>query len=143
MDRLKQRILAFSFMNKERYAILMYLVMGGFTTAINILVFWVFNAILGMNYSIATIIAWIVSVLFAYVSNKLYVFESKNRTLNTLIREIVSFVSFRLLSLLMDLAVMYICVSLFDMNALMAKIVANIVVLVANYAFSKWFIFRK
>lgn len=143
MDRLKRRVLTLSFMNEGRYAVLMYLLMGGLTTAINIVVFWFSNDVLGMNYSIATVIAWIFSVLFAYVSNKLYVFESKNRSLNTLLREIISFVSFRLVSLLMDLIVMYICISLLNIHALFAKVLANVVVLVANYAFSKWFIFKK
>lgn len=143
MDRLKQRVLTFSFMNEERYAIMMYLVMGGITTLINIVAFWLCNSALGINYSIATVIAWIFSVLFAYISNKLYVFESRNGSLTTLIREIVSFVGFRLVSLLMDLLVMYICVSLLSMNPLLSKILANIVVLIANYAFSKWFIFKK
>lgn len=143
MDRLKQLVLTVSFMTEERYAVLMYLVMGGVTTVINIVVFWLCNSALGINYSIATVIAWIFSVLFAYISNKLYVFESKNGSLKTLVREIISFVGFRLVSLVMDLLVMYVCVSLFSMNALLAKVLANVVVLVANYGFSKWFIFKK
>lgn len=143
MNQLKQWLMNFGFMTTERYAILMYLVMGGITTAINIVIFWLCNNLLSINYSAATVIAWIFSVLFAYVSNKLYVFESKNMSAKTLFREICSFVGFRLLSLVVDLLVMYISISMFNMNALLAKIIANIVVLIINYAFSKWFIFKK
>lgn len=143
MDRLKQWVLGFSFMSEERYAVFMYLVMGGMTTLINIVVFWLCNSLLGINYSAGTVIAWIFSVLFAYVSNKLYVFESKTLSVNILIREIVSFIGFRLLSLFIDLLVMYVSISLFNIDALIAKIVANVVVLVVNYVFSKWFIFNR
>lgn len=143
MQKIKKRIISFKFMNESRYAILMYLVMGGITTVINIVSFWLCYSLMEINYSIATVIAWVLSVLFAYISNKLYVFESKNMSVNTLIREIVSFIGFRLLSLLMDLLVMYICVSIISINPLVAKVLANIVVLVVNYAFSKWFIFKK
>lgn len=143
MSKIKEWVLSFKFMNDQRYAILMYLVMGGITTLINIVSFWLCNSLLGINYSVATIIAWVFSVMFAYVSNKMYVFESKNTSGAVLIREVLSFVGFRILSLLMDLLVMYICVSLLKVHPLIAKILANVVVLIANYVFSKVFIFKK
>ncbi|MBE9388507.1 GtrA family protein [Vagococcus salmoninarum] len=143
MKKIKELLFQLSFMTDHYYSILMYLVMGGITTFINIFVFWLFNSQFGLNYTIANIIAWFFSVLFAYVSNKFYVFESTNTSLKTLIKEASSFFFFRVLSLFMDLIAMYVCISLLGINPLIAKILANVIVLIANYGFSKFFIFKK
>ena len=143
MKKIKELLFQLSFMTDHYYSILMYLVMGGITTFINIFVFWLFNSQFGLNYTIANIIAWFFSVLFAYVSNKFYVFESKNTSLKTLTKEVSSFFFFRILSLFMDLLVMFICISLLSFNPLLGKVLANIIVLIANYVFSKFFIFNK
>ncbi|CAM3364606.1 GtrA family protein [Vagococcus fessus] len=143
MQKIKNWLMSFDFMTEQYYSILMYLVMGGITTLINIVTFYLFNSTLGLNYTIANIIAWVFAVLFAYISNKLYVFESKHNNFSELIQEISSFFGFRVLSLFMDLAVMFVCISLLSMNPLLAKVLANVVVLVANYIFSKLFIFKK
>lgn len=143
MKKIKELLFQLSFMTDHYYSILMYLVMGGITTFINIFVFWLFNSQFGLNYTIANIIAWFFSVLFAYVSNKFYVFESTNTSLKTLIKEASSFFFFRVLSLFMDLIAMYVCISLLGINPLIAKIIANVIVLIANYGFSKFFIFKK
>lgn len=143
MQKIKKWLMSFDFMTERYYSILMYLVMGGITTLINIVTFYLFNSTFGLNYTIANIIAWIFAVLFAYISNKLYVFESKHSSISELLQEISSFFGFRVLSLFMDLAVMFICISLIHINPLIAKILANVVVLIANYIFSKLFIFKK
>ncbi len=143
MTKIKQWVLTFKCMNEQRYSILMYLVMGGVTTIINIVTFWLCYSVLGIGYSVATVIAWFLSVLFAYLSNKFYVFESTNMNVSTLVHEMITFFGFRMISLLIDLFIMYICVSLFNVNALVAKVLANIVVLIVNYVFSKWVIFKK
>ena len=143
MQKIKNWLMSFDFMTEQYYSILMYLVMGGITTLINIVTFYLFNSTLGLNYTIANIIAWVFAVLFAYISNKLYVFESKHNNFTELIQEISSFFGFRVLSLFMDLAVMFVCISLLDMTPIIAKILANVVVLIANYIFSKLFIFKK
>ena len=143
MKKIKERLFQLSFMTDHYYSILMYLVMGGITTFINIFIFWLFNSQFGLNYTIANIIAWFFSVLFAYVSNKFYVFESTSTSLKILIKEASSFFFFRVLSLFMDLIAMYVCISLLGINPLIAKILANVIVLIANYGFSKFFIFKK
>lgn len=143
MKKMKERLFQLSFMTEHYYSILMYLIMGGITTFINIFIFWLFNSQFSLNYTIANIIAWVFSVLFAYVSNKFYVFESKNTSLKTLTKEVSSFFFFRILSLFMDLLVMFLCIGLLGFNPLLAKVLANVIVLIANYVFSKFFIFNK
>lgn len=128
--------------NGDLYRIIMYVVMGGFTTLINIFTFWLFATRFGIDYRIANTIAWIASVLFAYVTNKKYVFKSHTPSTRETIREIGSFVGFRFLSYLMDLGVMILLVSGFSMNETWAKVWTNVLVMVANYVFSKLFIFK-
>jgi putative flippase GtrA len=96
-----------------------------------------------MDYKLATTIAWIVSVVFAYVTNKIYVFKSETKTKKALIKELFSFFWFRLLSYFIDLGSMILMVSYMSTDETPAKIIANVIVVVANYGFSKWFIFRK
>lgn len=143
MQKLKKWLMNFDFMTKHYYSILMYLIMGSITTLINVVTFYIFNSTLGLNYTVANIIAWIFAVLFAYISNKLYVFESKHNSFAELFQEISSFLGFRVLSLFMDLVVMFVCISVVHINPLISKVLANIVVLIANYIFSKLFIFKK
>lgn len=95
-----------------------------------------------MNYQVATIIAWFLSVLFAYITNKIWVFSSKTISFNELIKEVSSFFFFRILSLIMDLLIMWLGVSILKINPLLTKVVDNIVVVIVNYFFSKWYIFN-
>ncbi|WEG12194.1 GtrA family protein [Pullulanibacillus sp. KACC 23026] len=124
------------------YTLITYLVVGGFTTLINIVSFWLLTVPIPVNYVIANTVAWVLSVLFAYVANKIIVFQSKTENKTETIREFVSFIGFRFVSYAMDLAVMILLISGLHMNETLSKILTNVVVLVANFIFSKWFIFR-
>ncbi|WP_099221630.1 GtrA family protein [Listeria costaricensis] len=126
----------------EIHSIVMYLIMGGFTTLINIATFWLFASFLNWDYRIANGIAWIASVLFAYLSNKKYVFDSYTPTRKDRFREITSFFGFRFLTFIVDTIVMIILVSFFLMNETWAKVWTNVIILVLNYVFSKFFIFK-
>lgn len=122
--------------------IILYLIMGILTTVVNIATFFILVQI-HMDYKLATTIAWAVSVLFAYVTNKIYVFKSKTKTRNALIKELFAFFWFRLLSYFIDIGSMILMVSTMNTNETLAKLIANIIVVVANYGFSKWFIFKQ
>jgi putative flippase GtrA len=95
-----------------------------------------------MNYQVANIIAWFLSVLFAYITNKLWVFSSKTHGFTDLIKEMSSFFFFRILSLIMDVFMMWLGISVLHANPVLTKIIDNVVVVVANYFFSKWYIFK-
>lgn len=128
--------------NKYKEVIL-YCVFGGLTTLINIITYFVFSRFLGINYLISNVIAWIVSVLFAYITNKLFVFESKNIELKYVIKELTAFVSCRLLSGVLDIIIMYVFVNILGFNDFIIKIIANVLVIILNYIFSKLMIFKK
>ena len=121
--------------------VIAYLFFGGLTTFVNIVVFAILEKV--MNYQVANILAWVGSVLFAYITNKLWVFTSRTKNKNELLKEISSFFLFRGLSLLMDIVIMWIGISLLHGNPLLTKIIDNVVVVIANYVFSKFYIFKK
>lgn len=130
-----------SWYNKYK-EVLLYLLFGGLTTIVNILTFYIFRK-LNVELYISNIIAWIISVLFAFITNKLFVFESKNKTKKENIKEITSFFGFRLLSLVFDMGSMFLLINILKINDLLSKIFANILVVILNYIFSKLFIFKK
>lgn len=125
------------------YKIFMYVLMGGFTTLVNIISYWISVQAFHLDYRIGTTIAWLAAVLFAYITNKKFVFESYTPTLKSRLTEMGTFFGFRVLSFFMDLGVMIVLVSGIGMNGTIAKIWSNVIVLIANYVFSKWFIFKE
>lgn len=125
----------------EKYReIIMYIIFGGLTTLINITCFVLINKVGVFHYQITNIIAWIISVLFAFVTNKYFVFNSKSKS--NLLKESVKFYGSRLISLAFDIVLMYILIDLINSNDLIAKIITNIFVIIINYVISKKFIFK-
>lgn len=125
--------------NKET---LSYLVFGVLTTIVNFVVFEICQR-LYIHYVLGTAIAWALAVIFAYVTNKLFVFESKSWEKNLVRKEVTAFVACRLISGAFDLGFMVVAVEMLHMNESIAKLVSNVFVVLANYIFSKLFIFKK
>lgn len=128
---------------KKYKEIILYVFFGGCTTLVNIIVYYVCAHPMSLATVPSTVIAWILSVAFAYITNRIYVFESRSKGYMTVLREIVSFVSCRLLTGLMDLAIMFVCVDLLGLSDLIIKILSNVLVIILNYIASKCLIFRK
>ena len=129
-----------SWYNKMK-EILWYGFFGVLTTLINIISFYLLDKT-GMNVYVNNFISWILSVLFAFITNKLFVFSSKSLNKKVIMKEIFSFFFFRILSLGIDMAGMYLCISLIRFDKLFSKILMNIIVIIANYIFSKIFVFK-
>ena len=122
--------------------VILYLFFGGCSTLVNIVTYSIGTRVLEWDVVSANILAWVCSVIFAYLTNKFFVFESKTNDLNTLFKEILSFFSARIVTLLLDVAIMKFGIY-FGINDLIMKVIANIFVIIANYIFSKLFIFKK
>lgn len=118
-----------------------YIFFGGLTTLVNIVVFFIFDTLLSWPYLIANAIAIILSILFAYVTNKLFVFKTSSNNLQENIYEFIKFIGFRLLSGLADMLSMWVLVDLIFVNTNVAKLLTQFIVVVLNYVFSKFFIF--
>lgn len=123
--------------------VISYLFFGGCTFLISIISFYFFNKILFFNEHIANVISWILAVSFAFVTNKLFVFESKNKEKSVVLKELISFVLARLFTLGIEEVILYIGFNLLNIDAFIIKIVAQIVVIVSNYFLSKLIIFKK
>ena len=89
---------------------------------------------------IANIISWVGAVLFSYFANRVFVFESKNPNL---FKELIAFVSSRILTLLLDMGTMFVLSTLLTVNYNISKIIAMVLVTVGNYVISKIFVFKK
>jgi len=122
---------------------LMYLVFGVLTTLVNMVVFFVLDRYTGWYYLLSNTIAWFLSVLFAFFTNKTWVFQSKYTNFTAFIREMGGFFFFRGISYLMDTAIMFVGISLLAGPNMVVKIIDQIVVILANYIFSKWIFNQK
>ena len=130
------------FFKKYKQTIL-YLIFGVLSTVVNIVTYVVCTRNLNIEFLISNWIAWIAAVLFAYITNKFCVFESKKTNIKFLIKEFSSFVSCRILSGIIEMILMYIMISLMSLNDFIVKIITNIVVVILNFIFSKLIIFKK
>lgn len=127
-----------SLVNRET---VLYVIFGAITTIVNIVSFQFCFNLLQIPTLISNAIAWVLSVLVAYVTNKLFVFQSKNERFSQFVREIALFFGARLLSFGIDELGMWLMVDVAHINGGLSKIAMNVVVLILNYIFSKWFIF--
>lgn len=149
--------------------IITYIIFGVLTTAVNLVTFYIFKKIFisigwegvfnkllgsagwdkalellgsGTDYLDATVIAWTVAVIFAFVTNKLIVFESKSWKPAVAGKEFVGFIGARLFSLLVELVLMFVMVTLLKWNDFVAKFIVQVIVVILNYVFSKLLIFK-
>jgi len=129
-------------MIKQHKEVLLYLIFGVLTTIINIVTYNIFKNLLNIDYMLSTIIAWCFAVIFAYVTNRIYVFNSKNNNKTDIVKEIMLFISVRLSSLVIDIAIMYIGVTILTINDMLIKVFANVVIIIINYIVSKKIVFK-
>ncbi len=119
-----------------------YAVFGVLTTLVNIVSYWLFSHIFHAGVMGSTVIAWILSVLFAYVTNRKWVFHSKAVGTRAVVKEMISFFTCRLATGVIDWLCMFVFVDLLHLNDMVIKIAANVIVIVLNYIASKLVIFR-
>lgn len=130
---------------KKYKEIINYLIVGGLTTFISLIVYYIcVYTFLDPNKSIqlqiANIVSWIAGVTFAYFTNRKYVFESKNKKK---MQEATKFVSSRITTLLLDMFIMWLGVTVVGFNDKIIKIISQILVIIGNYILSKLFVFNK
>ena len=128
---------------KAHMDILLYLVFGVLTTLINVVVYGVCADVMHVDVMISTIIAWILAVLFAYVTNRKWVFHSTVTDKDGLIKELIAFFGCRLGTGVIDLIMMFVFVEIMKFPGMFIKFLANIFVIVLNYVASKVVIFKK
>lgn len=128
----------------EKYKdVIPYAVFGVLTTLLNIAAYWLFAHPLSLGVMASTILAWILSVLFAYGTNRKWVFHSEARGVPAVMKEMLSFFACRLLTGAFDWLSMLVFAELLRWNDMIVKIVVNGIVIVLNYVASKLIIFKK
>lgn len=161
MSREKKSGLSDKLMAIVKSEIFSYLFFGVCTTVVNIVVYQFCCSLLGIHALISNIFAWIFAVAFAYITNRIFVFHSREKSLRGITREVGSFVGARLFSLLVDELIIWLMVDVMgyiaierliadlfnwqlkDAKSLFAKICSNVVVVIMNYVLSKLIIFKK
>jgi len=129
---------------KKYKEIINYLIFGGLTTLVNFISYFVFAKLLSVDEVISSILSWLIAVLFAYITNKLFVFESKNNEKKDIIKELISFFTCRIISgILCDVGTFALMVKVFHINDVFSKIVTQIMVVIVNYLFSKLIVFKR
>ncbi len=132
---------------KKYEEIINYIIVGVLTTIVSIASYYFFRFLIftkdsNFDIQVCTVISWILAVLFAFVTNKRYVFKSKEKGKSEII-EMFKFYGSRLTTLLIEMLSMYILTDLINVNDKLSKILVQFIVLVLNYLFSKLFVFKK
>ncbi len=134
---------------KKYEEIINYLIVGVLTTVVSLVVKWgllftILDPKNSVQLQVAVVISWIAAVVFAYITNRIFVFKSKSKKI---LKEITSFFGARLLTLGLEMLIMWFFVTFLKLNSdlwvLIWTMVAQILVIIFNYIFSKLFVFRK
>ena len=122
--------------------IISYVFFGGMTTVVNFVVYFIARSLLDWSLVVSNTLSWIFAVLFAFVTNKIWVFGSKTNNFKSLFFEFSKFVFYRLLSFGIDMLCMLLFVNVIHTGDFIAKLLTQIFIVIANYVFSKFFIFK-
>ena len=120
-----------------------YLFWGGMTTLVSYATYFVFSRLFDLDPLISNVLSWICAVAFAYVTNKIFVFRSASWEPGVVANEVWKFVSARIFSFFLEMAIMFVFVTVLHFNDMIIKILANIIVIILNYVLSKFVIFKK
>ena len=128
---------------KKYWSIISYLFFGVVTTVVNMLVYYLCYHLWGISSDLSTVIAWVIAVLTAFLTNKPFVFGSHDWSPKVLLPEAGSFFGCRLGSGLVELVLMHITVEMLGWPGMLMKLLVNVIVVILNYVASKLLVFRK
>lgn len=121
---------------------ILYIIFGVLTTVLNFLVYIIFTRVFEANFLISNAVAWFLAVIFAFITNKIYVFNSTDYNIKFIIKEFSEFTISRIFTGLLDIGLLYLFVSIIHMNDLISKIIIGIIITILNYVISKMYVFR-
>ncbi len=127
----------------EKYRdVIPYMIFGVLTTLVNMAVYWLMAHPLQLEVMPSTVTAWIITILFAYVTNRKWVFHSEASAVNEIIQEMISFFACRLATGIVDWGCMFLFVNICHFDDVIIKFAANVLVIILNYAASRLIIFK-
>ena len=141
--KISRKLSAHSFLSKFfNYEFIAYLIVGVLTTAVNYVVFWICSGLFGIpSKAVCNIIAFVVAVTFAYIANKIFVFDSPSWKLSVVWKEFVAFVGTRALSGAIETLIIWLTCDILGWNAILMKVLTSIFVIIVNF-FTSRFSFR-
>ncbi len=119
-----------------------YLIFGFLAFVLNYILYFLFADAIAMHYMAATALSWMLTVVFAYWTNRTFVFKSQNKEAGAVWKEFVSFIGARVATEVLELVLMYVMVDVAGINDKIAKFVCQVLVILANYVLSKIWIFK-
>lgn len=128
---------------RKYYDILAYLFFGVLTTVVNYIVYLPCYNLLHLSAAVSNVIAWVAAVVFAYLTNKPFVFKSHDWSAKTVIPELTKFVGSRIVSGALETAIIFVTVDWLCWNGNLMKLVTSVLVVVINYIASKLLVFKK
>lgn len=128
---------------KDKYReIISYIFWGMMTTIVNYLTYFICTKVLNWSYILGNAIAWVISVIFAFTVNKIFVFQSKKREYKIVLHEFKEFVFARIFSGILETIILIIFVDVLYFDNAIVKIITGFVIVIINYIFSKFLIFK-
>ncbi len=128
---------------KKHKEVLLYLFFGGLAFIVSIVSFFLLIKYAALNELIANVLSWIITVTFAYLTNRIWVFDAATDNKKELLNQIWKFYSGRIVTLVIEEAILLVFISWLGMNSMVVKIIAQVIVIVLNYVISKLFVFTK
>ncbi len=119
-----------------------YLIFGFLAFVLNYILYFVFADAVAMHYMAATGLSWVLTVVFAYWTNRTFVFKSQNKETKAVVTEFVSFIGARVATEVLELGLMYLMVDVMAVNDKISKLICQVIVILANYVLSKIWIFK-
>lgn len=128
---------------KAHKEVLLYLLFGGLAFVVSIATYAFFNVTVGINELVANILSWIITVAFAFLTNRVWVFNAPTKNAAEFIQQMISFFGGRVITLVIEEVILLVFITLLKFASMPVKVVAQIVVIVLNYVISKVLVFKK
>lgn len=122
--------------------VIVYIVVGALTTIVNFSVYTMLYYFLKIDITISNIISVIISILFAYVMNKIFVFHIHCESLQELFGECTKFISARIITMIIEVGGVFLLVNIIGQDEFIGKLETQVIVLIGNYLISKFFVFK-
>lgn len=122
--------------------IIVYLIFGALTTIVNYLVYLPFHNLLGVSAAVSNVVAWLIAVIFAYLTNKPFVFNSNDWSRAVVVPEFTKFIGCRVGSGAFETLFLLLTVDFFQFNGSIMKLITSVIVVILNYIGSKWLVFQ-
>ena len=128
---------------KKYKEMLLYLFFGGLSFIVSIATYACFNVGMGINELIANIFSWIITVMFAFLTNRVWVFQSPTDSVQAFIKQMFVFYSGRVITLVVEEAILLVFITWLGFNSMLIKVIAQVIVIVLNYVISKLVVFKE